>query len=198
LTKGCRADPSSVQEEGLLFMTSISTAQLSIEALALDFFQQTEGNWHSQRRYYTLKQEGEPQEVISAIQIKFLPRGHETLIQLARLHHLEDTALQGGSAITWESNYIRPHSQKPTIGGTLIGILGNTLYRDRGFATADPVSAGYSLPNPSTLCLRTEYGGSVFEEEIKLIGQQYRTRQTIISRAGEEIMIGQYLEKRVD
>jgi hypothetical protein len=179
-------------------MTSIQTAQLSIEALALDFFQQTEGNWHSQRRYYTLKQEVEPQEVISAIQIKFLPRGHETLIGLARLHHLEDTALQGGSEITWESNYIRPHSKKPTLGGTLIGILGNTLYRDRGFATADPVSASYSLPNPSTLCLRTEYGGSVFEEEIKLIGQQYRTRQTIISRAGEEIMIGQYLEKRVD
>ncbi|MGV2387698.1 MAG UNVERIFIED_CONTAM: phycobiliprotein lyase [Microcystis novacekii LVE1205-3] len=39
----------------------------------------------------------------------------------------------------------------------------------------------YTFPNPSTLCLRTEYAGSVFEEEIKLIGQQYRTRQTIIS-----------------
>jgi hypothetical protein len=47
------------------------------------------------------------------------------------------------------------------------------------------------------MTLKTEYGGSVFEEEIKLIGQQYRTRQTIISRAGQEQMIGQYLEKRV-
>jgi hypothetical protein len=48
-----------------------------------------------------------------------------------------------------------------------------------------------------TMHLRTEYGGSAFEEEIKLIGTNYRTRQTIISRAGEEIMIGQYLERRV-
>jgi hypothetical protein len=47
------------------------------------------------------------------------------------------------------------------------------------------------------MCLKTEYGGSVFTEELKLIGQQYRTRQTIISRAQEEIMIGQYLEKRL-
>ena len=49
-----------------------------------------------------------------------------------------------------------------------------------------------------TLYLRTEYNGSVFEEELKLIGSKYRTRQTIISRAGEELMIGQYLEKRVE
>lgn len=48
-----------------------------------------------------------------------------------------------------------------------------------------------------TLCLRTEYGGNAFEEEIKLIGTQYRTRQTIISRLGEEQLIGQYLEIRV-
>ena len=47
------------------------------------------------------------------------------------------------------------------------------------------------------MCLRTEYNSNVFEEEIKLVGSKYRTRQTIISRAGEEITIGQYLEKRV-
>jgi hypothetical protein len=45
--------------------------------------------------------------------------------------------------------------------------------------------------------LRTEYNNSVFEEEIKLIGDKYRTRQSIVSRAGEQLMIGQYLEKRV-
>jgi hypothetical protein len=37
----------------------------------------------------------------------------------------------------------------------------------------------------------------MFEEEIRLVGSRYRTRQTVISRAGEQVMIGQYLEKRV-
>ena len=37
-----------------------------------------------------------------------------------------------------------------------------------------------------------------FEEELKFIGSQYRTRQTIISRSGEQLMIGQYLEKRIE
>jgi len=48
-----------------------------------------------------------------------------------------------------------------------------------------------------TMRLRTEYSGNVFEEEIWLIWTQYRTRQSIISRAGEEQMIGQYLETRI-
>lgn len=178
-------------------MTSISLAQLSTEALALDFLKQSEGGWKSQRRYYTLKQETEPQEVVSSISIRYLKQGSPELIELARLHQLEDEkAILGGTLVTWESSYIR-ETRKPSQGSTVFGIEGNILYRDRGFATNKPITAICSMPNPNTLCLRTEYSGSVFEEEIKMIGQQYRTRQTIISRAGEEIMIGQYLEKRV-
>ncbi|MDB9379302.1 phycobiliprotein lyase, partial [Nodularia sphaerocarpa] len=89
-------------------------------------------------------------------------------------------------------------ARKESQGSTLFGVLGNILYRDRGFATSKPVTAKYYFPNPKTLCLRTEYNGSVFEEELKLIGSKYRTRQTIISRAGEQLMIGQYLEKRIE
>jgi hypothetical protein len=44
---------------------------------------------------------------------------------------------------------------------------------------------------------RTEYNGYVFEEKIRQIGANYRTRQTIISRAVEHKTIGQYLEKRI-
>ncbi|NEP43050.1 MAG: phycobiliprotein lyase, partial [Okeania sp. SIO2H7] len=73
-------------------------------------------------------------------------------------------------------------------------------YEISGFISSliyHPIIAGYHLSDPNTLCLRTEYNGSVFEEEIKQIGHKYRTRQTIISRAGEQKMIGQYLEKRI-
>jgi hypothetical protein len=178
-------------------MTSISIAQLSTEALALNFLRSSEGDWKSQRRYYTLKQETEPQEVVSYIKIRNLVQGCPELIKLAQSHQLDDdNAILGGSLVTWESNYIKP-SRQPLQGSTVFGILGDILYRDRGFATEKPVTASYSMTNPTTLCLKTEYGGSVFEEEIKMIGQQYRTRQTIISRAGEEIMVTQYLENRI-
>ncbi|MFN6569708.1 phycobiliprotein lyase [Dendronalium sp. ChiSLP03b] len=170
--------------------------QLSPESLVEEFFRQSEGNWRSQRRYYTLK-DGETQEVVSAIAVHFLEQGNKELIQLARLHEMADeTMLKCGVLTTWESNYIGP-SPKQTTGSTVFGVLGTALYRDRGFSTSKPIVAQFSMRDPKTMCLRTEYSGNVFEEELKLIGTQYRTRQTIISRAGEEQMIGQYLEKRM-
>ncbi|MBE9168370.1 phycobiliprotein lyase [Pleurocapsales cyanobacterium LEGE 06147] len=207
-------------------MTQVSQ---SVESLAVEFFQQSAGEWKSQRRYYTLNKETEPQEVESRLSVTFLEQGAPQLIELAQSHQLdeidslicgcENTALparerglQGAEVnsahspspssraqrtqVTWESNYTG-QIRKPSSGSTVFGVKGNILYRDRGFATPNPVIATFSFTNPQTMCLRTEYKGSVFEEEIKLVGQNYRTRQTIISRAGQEIMIGQYLEKRL-
>nr|WP_155747306.1 phycobiliprotein lyase [Scytonema sp. UIC 10036] len=163
----------------------------------IDFFQESVGMWRSERRYYTLP-DGETKEVVSIITIRFLTAGCEELQKLAQMHDLPETvSLRCGAEVTWESaNSVT--GRKESNGSTLFGALGNILYRDRGFATTKPITAEYHFPNPKTLCLRTEYNGSVFEEELKLIGTKYRTRQSIISRAGEQIMIGQYLEKRID
>lgn len=179
-------------------MTRLTTIPFSSEVLAMDWFRQSEGMWHSQRRYYTLNPEVGTQEVVSLITVQILERGAPQLIELARLHALEgEDEFVGGTYVMWESNYTGK-IRKPSTGSTIFGVKGDFLYRDRGFATADPVTASYRLIGDKTLCLRTEYKGSDFEEELKLIGSRYRTRQTIISRAGQEVMIGQYLETRVD
>lgn len=175
--------------------TLLKTEQLeTVEALAIAFFQHSQGNWQSRRRYYTLAKD-ETQEVVSDLTITFLESGCPELAELGQKHDLEAPMI-GGAKVTWQSNYITP-SKKPSVGSTIFGIRGNIMYRDRGFATPKPVTAQYRFTNERTMILRTEYGGSSFEEELKLVGENYRTRQTIISRAGEEIMIGQYLEKRV-
>ncbi|BAY21321.1 hypothetical protein NIES2100_10710 [Calothrix sp. NIES-2100] len=179
-------------------MTSpLILAKTAQETQITEFFQESVGKWRSQRRYYTLSS-GTTKEIVSAIAIRFLEQGCEELQQLAQLHDLPNSVnLTCGAEVTWESTDSitkREESQ----GSTLFGALGNILYRDRGFATTKPVTAEYYFPNPKTLCLRTEYNGSVFEEELKLIGSKYRTRQTIISRAGEQLMIGQYLENRLE
>lgn len=131
------------------------------------------------------------------IQVRFLEKECKELNQLAQLHQLTDNQhLICGAEVVWDSTD-SVSGKKQSRGSTLFGVLGDTLYRDRGFATTKPITANFFFSNPKTLCLRTEYKGSVFEEELKLIGNQYRTRQTIISRAGEQQMIGQYLEKRI-
>ncbi|MBI4782968.1 MAG: phycobiliprotein lyase [Oscillatoriophycideae cyanobacterium NC_groundwater_1537_Pr4_S-0.65um_50_18] len=166
------------------------------EALIASFFRRSAGKWRSERRYYTLP-DGDTKEIVSLIAIRFLAQGCEELRSLARMHQLEDEALMTcGAEVTWDSAD-SVSGKKQSLGSTLFGAKANILYRDRGFATPNPVIAEFYFTQAEALCLRTEYKGSVFEEELKLIGQQYRTRQTIISRAGEQQMIGQYLEKRI-
>ena len=175
---------------------ALSAAVSVTDALVAEYFQQSEGAWHSQRRYYTLP-DGETQEVVSRLTVAFLPQGSPALIELAQMHQLADlTSLTSGALTTWQSNYVGP-SPKTLSGSTLFGVLGKLLYRDRGFSTSKPVTARFEMRDPKTMCLKTEYGGSSFEEEVKLVGRNYRTRQTIISRLGEEQMIGQYLETRI-
>lgn len=174
-------------------LNSVETGA-QLEALATRFFECSVGEWQSKRRYYTLKTD-DTQEVVSHLSIHFLAGGDEALQALAAAHGL-DVSLACGVQTSWESNYVSP-SKKQSCGSTVFGILGAVMYRDRGFATPKPITASYRFRDDNTMQLHTEYGGSCFDEELKLIGGSYRTRQTIISRAGKEIMIGQYLEKRI-
>ncbi|NJL35815.1 MAG: phycobiliprotein lyase [Leptolyngbyaceae cyanobacterium RM2_2_4] len=177
----------------VIVSSSIATTS---ESLISKFFRRSAGQWRSERRYYTLP-DGETKEIVSNITIRFLQQGCDELCHLADLHELSDRqSMVCGAEVTWDSAD-SVSGKKQSKGLTLFGALGDVLYRDRGFATSKPVTADFYFSNPETLCLRTEYKGSVFEEELKLIGQQYRTRQTIISREGEQQMIGQYLEKRL-
>jgi hypothetical protein len=172
------------------------SVQVTHESLIAEFFQQSAGQWRSERRYYTLP-DGETKEIVSFITIRYLAANCPELQHLATLHELtDDVILTCGAEVVWNSENSAT-GRKESKGSTLFGARGETLYRDRGFATPKPVTAQFHFPAAKTLCLRTEYNGSVFEEELKLVGQHYRTRQTIISRAGEQQMIGQYLERRI-
>lgn len=183
--------------QGVCSVISLQFSQATNESQIADFFRRSIGQWRSERRYYTLP-DGKTKEIVSVIRIRFLEQGCEELRQLARLHQLTDeTNMTCGAEVTWDSAD-SVSGRKQSKGSTLFGASATLLYRDRGFATSEPITAQYYFTNPDTLCLRTEYQNSVFEEELKLVGQRYRTRQTIISRAGEQQMIGQYLEKRMD
>ena len=183
----------------MLSIPSLETTldKTSIESLAVEYFSRSQGEWKSQRRYYMLNQETEPQEVESVLTVEYLEQGSSELLELGKLHQLANLEeLVCGTKVTWQSNYTN-RNRKASNGTTTFGIAGNKMYRDRGCATPKPIIATYYFTNPDTLCLRTEYQGSLFEEEVKLIGSGYRTRQTVISRAQQEITIGQYLETRV-
>lgn len=179
-------------------MTSpIELVKKTEASLIREFFQESVGKWSSERRFYTLP-DGETKEFESAIAVRFLEAGCDELLHLAQIHDLaSEKILICGSHVTWESTNLVT-GKKQSQGETVFGASENRLYRDRGYDTETPVTAEYYCPNAKTLCLRTKYNDSVFEEELKLIGEKYRTRQTVKTHAGEEIMIGQGLEKRIE
>jgi hypothetical protein len=183
-----------------MLKTSMMTSQPSfvsdsLDILAQNFFQRSAGKWRSQRRYYTLASD-QVQEVVSLLTVEFLILGASALEDLAKLHGLTQP-LHCGAYTTWESHYTGP-TDRPSKGSTIFGVGQGILYRDRGFATPKPITANFTFRDPDTMQLQTTYNHSQFVEEIKLVGQDFRTRQTIISKAGQEQMIGQYLERRIE
>ncbi len=163
-----------------------------------EFFQQSVGKWHSQRRYYTLNSSNDPVlEANSNLEVFFLEGDRPELAELASKHGLtQSSPFTCGAKVVWESTYTNVE-RKPLLGETVFGIDGNNMYRDRGFSTPAPIIATFTMPSSNILHLATAYDGAKFEEEIKFVGQRHRTRQTIISKAGKEVMVGQYLETRV-
>jgi hypothetical protein len=179
-------------------MKSVQIAGLSPTSLAAEFFRESVGQWKSQRRYYTLNQESEPVEAISSIRVEFLEQDSAELLHLGNLHGLPaDVTLLCGTKVWWDSYYVKDN-RRASKGSTIFGVSGDKIYRDRGFSTNKPVIASFVFTDPKTMILQTEYNDSLFQEELKLIGANHRTRQTIISKAGEQLMIAQYLETRMN
>ncbi|NJN74558.1 MAG: phycobiliprotein lyase [Limnothrix sp. RL_2_0] len=174
-------------------MKKVAIAKAAVETFLLE----SAGNWRSQRRYYTLNSNKDPMlEATTEIEVLFLTGDRPELSPLAELHQLDSAKpFLCGAKVRWTGVYTNI-IRKPLEGETIFGIRGDLMYRDRGFSTSQPVTAKFELPNPQVMRLFTSYDGANFEEEIRLVGHKHRTRQTIISKAGRGVMVGQYLETR--
>ncbi len=71
-------------------MIAAEATNITLQSLAIDFFHKSAGNWNSQRRYYNLNKNVEPQEVESLLNISFVEQGAPELIELAQSHNLDD------------------------------------------------------------------------------------------------------------
>ena len=53
-------------------MGSVGMTNATVESLVVEFFKRSQGQWKSQRRYYMLNQDTDPQEVESSLEISLL------------------------------------------------------------------------------------------------------------------------------
>ncbi|MBW4614048.1 MAG: phycobiliprotein lyase [Desmonostoc vinosum HA7617-LM4] len=166
------------------------------ESLIKTFLKETDGNWCSERRYHALPH-GKIKEITKTVTMRFVDQGSPELIELAKLHELdEDVALTCGSYVEW-NNVDSQTGEQGARRWTVLGTHGTTMYFGRNFPVPKLVVAEYYFRDPKTIYLWTHENGALFEEELRLIGKNYRTRQTIISRGGEQQMIALYMERLI-
>ncbi|MBC1238066.1 phycobiliprotein lyase [Nostoc sp. 2RC] len=165
-------------------------------SLIKTFLQESEGNWSSERRYYALPN-GKVKEIKKTVAMRFLDQGSPELTELAQLHELdEDAVMTCGSYVEWNNVDITT-GEEGSKRWTVLGSLGTTMYFGRNFPVPKLVVAEYYFRDPKTIYLWTEENGALFEEELRFVGKNYRTRQTVISRGGVQQMIAQYMEKLI-
>ncbi|MDZ8185565.1 MAG: phycobiliprotein lyase [Nostoc sp. ChiSLP02] len=165
-------------------------------SLIRTFLQESEGNWSSERRYYALPN-GKVKEIKKTVAMRFLEGGSPELAELAKLHELDENAVMScGSYVEWNS-VDTTTGEEGSKRWTVLGSLGTTMYFGRNFPIPKLVVAEYYFRDPKTIYLWTHENGALFEEELKMVGRNYRTRQTVISRGGVQQMIAQYMEKLI-
>lgn len=138
--------------------------------IARKFLRRTCGSWTSERRYLFAP--------------SFKPVNMTTKFSI--------TELTGDVfQVLWEGN---------TSGTMELTLDGNTLHRSRDYFGDGANSSEIEVIDQDCIVLRTEYDGTRFREEVRLIEEDcFRLRQTVgyNVETGQLVLAGQYFESRL-
>jgi len=137
---------------------------------ALQFLRRSCGSWTSERRY------------LFAPALK--PVNMTTDFTMAEGNH-------GKFVIDWKGK---------TEGQMVLTLDGDTLHRSRDYFGDGANSSKIEVIDQDCIVMRTEYDGTRFREEVRLIEEDcYRLRQTVgyNLETGQLVLAGQYFETRI-
>ena len=138
---------------------------------ALRFLRRTCGKWTSERRYLFAP--------------KFKP------VNLVTEFEFAESDLGNNFLVTWTGQ---------TSGEMQLTLDGDTLHRSRDYFGDGANSSKIEVIDRDAIALRTEYDGTRFREEIRMVEEDmFRLRQTIgfNIETGQLVLVGQYVERRV-
>ena len=137
---------------------------------ALQFLRRTCGSWTSERRYL------------------FAPK-------LKPVNMTTDFTLSEGNngkfIVDWQGQ---------TEGQMILTLDGDTLHRSRDYFGDGANSSKVEVIDKDCIVMRTEYDGTRFREEVRLIEEDmFRLRQTVgySLETGQLVLAGQYFERRL-
>lgn len=142
------------------------------------WFLRSSGSWNSNRRYWYAKTD-KNQVLNSELNVQVEDIGEENF----------------KVSLTWDSK----EGDKGISEGEMLCEYdsdSSSLRRNIGYMTKNETVSKVTMVDSDTVLLETEYSGMKFREEIRLLGNDVRLRQTVGWKDGAIILVGQYFEQR--
>ena len=156
----------------------------------MEFFQQSAGQWQSQRTTHHLPFR-RAELGGSSISVEALPADNEKIVEICKLHDVDPTTAVGGAYVKWDGAMAWDKENESHAGSTVFALVpdadnpqvGNLL-RERGYAEIVPVIGRFEMDSEDGLVLTTEYETMSSIERFWFASPDLRIRTSVVKRFG--------------
>jgi CpeS-like protein len=157
---------------------------------AKEFFQQSAGQWRSQRTTHHLPFR-RAESGGSDIKVEFLDAEDEKIAAICQMHDVDAATAIGGAYVSWDGAMAWDKENEDHKGTTVFALIPNPedprkgkLLRERGYAEIVPVAGEYHMDEEDGLILITEYETMSIIERFWFVNPDLRLRSSTVKRFG--------------
>jgi len=157
---------------------------------AMQFFQNSAGEWRSQRSTHHLAfRQAEIGD--SNIQVTALGADDARVAEICQMHEVEPSRAAGGAFVTWHGTMAWDKDEENHQGSTVFAIVPDPenprqglMLRERGYAETAPVAGRFEMDDDDALLLITEYETMSSIERFWFPNPNVRMRTSTVKRFG--------------
>jgi len=157
---------------------------------AKEFFQQSAGQWRSQRTTHHLPFR-RAESGGSDINVEFLDATDEKVAAICQMHDIAPETSIGGAFVSWDGSMAWDKENEDHKGTTVFALIPDPedsrkgkLLRERGYAEIVPVAGEYHMDEEDGLVLITEYETMSIIERFWFVNPNLRLRSSTVKRFG--------------
>lgn len=157
---------------------------------AKEFFQQSAGQWRSQRTTHHLPFR-RAESGGSDINVEFLDADDEKIAAICQMHDEDPKRAIGGAFVSWDGSMAWDKENEDHKGTTVFALIPapdnprkGKLLRERGYAEIVPVAGEYHMDEEDGLVLITEYETMSIIERFWFVNPDLRLRSSTVKRFG--------------
>ncbi len=156
----------------------------------MEFFQQSSGQWRSQRTTHHLAFR-RAEIGNSEIFVEALGADHPKIKEICQLHEVDPNLAIGGAFVSWDGSMAWDKEDENHQGNTIFALIPDSdnprqgmLLRERGYAEIVPIAGRYHIDDQEALVLITEYDTMSTIERFWFADPNLRLRTSTVQRFG--------------